>query len=71
MVGEISAGLLIFKDTFRVTLYTLSSLLFKILEMSTGMYSYPFATLTIFKCHGLVLGLYFRVLHSSPEFVFA
>lgn len=39
MVGDMRAGLLSFKEICLVTLSTSLSLLFKILDMSTGMYS--------------------------------
>ena len=71
MVGEIRAGSLLLREAVRVTLSTSSALLFKILDISTGIYSYPFATLTIVTSHCLVLGLYFLVTTSSPEIVFA
>ena len=73
IVEEIRAGSLVFKSTTLVTPPTSSSstLLFKIFEISIGMYSYPFSTFTALRSHCLVLGLYFRVTISPPDAVFA
>ena len=71
MVGEISAGSLLFRETCLATLSTSICLLLKILDNSIGIYSYPFSTLTTFTSHCLVLGLYFLVIISSPDDVLA
>ena len=70
VVGEIRAGSLVFRSTCFVTGSVSIALLFIMWEIRTGMYSYPFSCFTFLMSHCRVLGLYLRVIISSPDLDF-
>lgn len=67
MVDAMIPGSLALSWTFRVTESTSCNLLFSILDIRNGIYSYPFSTLTFLISHCFVLGLYLLVTISSPD----